>query len=122
MALADRTREMDEGEYWESNFSEVLSQGKGDLWRGEENSRDRRPWIEAVTLLRICPLPPISSPLIRPWHDLTFIPFLLNGFSLTLKLWTIFSLTSWDWNDFGRSEEVVSMADSGAEGGPPPGS
>ena len=35
---------MDEGEYWESNFSEVLSQGKGDIWRGEEeNSRDRRP-------------------------------------------------------------------------------
>lgn len=61
---------MDEGEYWESNFSEVLSQGKGDLWRGEEeNSRDRRPWIEAVTLLHICPLPPISSSLIRPWHD-----------------------------------------------------
>lgn len=54
----------------------------------------------------ICPLPPSSSPLIRPWHNHTVIPFLLHGFSLTLKLWTIFSLASWDWNDFGRPEEA----------------
>lgn len=57
-------------------------------------------------LCSICPLPPVSSSSIRPWHNHTVIPSLLNGFSLTLKLWTIFALTSWDWNDFGRSEEA----------------
>ena len=105
-ALADRRREMDQGEYWESDFSEALSQEKGDVWRGqEENSRDRRPWTDALPLFN---LPPSSCFLI---FDQTLAQsyshsFSSEWFSLTLKLWTLFAFTSWDWNDFGRSEEA----------------
>lgn len=31
---------------------------------------------------------------------------MFSGISLTLKLWTIFSLTSWDWKGLGKSEEA----------------
>lgn len=59
----------------------------------------------------------------------------MSGFSLTLKWWTIFSLTSCNRNGFGKSEgaykdlelppgalgtwEAISVANPAAVGGPP---
>lgn len=58
--------------------------------------RAKRARVDVIVRCIIWLLLPISSPSFRSWHNHTAIPFLMNGFSLTLTVFNILGL-EWRW-------------------------